>query len=1524
MYDFEKYYADMDVKADVNIDLSGVRIENPEGNPNEHVTNNVVYYVTGVSLSNDELFANPVFLSINDRLQIVTGEGVDQEFYYVALYHPLGDILESDVAHAWSPKEKREISLTLDSGEGIIYNVLHDSTGAPVTSYTHAKLYITPRYEFITGNGKDNITSPVFLGNMGPLGVNQNVISNNSNVGSLSVTMQTIYSVLGLNGRRKGNLKQIRKLNEDKTGRRNAVIGYDLFRKRINQISEWCSENNYGVDVKYYDGTFSTPLPEGVVDATPIEYITDRKKARHKHHVYVMACKNADIAHTDMKRFTSFNDAYGTNGFLDQFLNPGAESSKLVDDLRSSGAGVTALIPPLKDAVKGMFYPREDIENDFYEGFETVFNDLKLALGIMKKYLSSSTTDTFKQLDQKYTRYGKENNQLAFDLDSLTNSFAENYHVINRDKVNPSGIFATGNDGNAEQLVTVYPRVFQIGGQFDDMLNTLVTWCAAPSATDPTHTGVGFRYAYSGSGEYAESNDTWDYTWDKTVISMSWSEVLEVLVDSYNMVLKQAGETPLGIEELHITDTSFSNGYSGQEDADPRVRQCKRYIEMVAGWMNLFRDKNTQYDMQALLATHPLNPGETVMSWLSRLSMEGIVKWNLHGNYNVIAWEKSSSPSGGVVAYSDFTPSFTPEWGVDPDSGDDIDNAIRAAFLMKDAYKEMRSELVSRAFSMNPYKAVKAWLALEDASDSIAEFNETLDRIVWYQAFVNESVFTNKSMYRDLSMWLNSSGSEDDPGFLKLGFSPWTLPARFMVPVAMYRKVRKKYKRWGFTRHRTVKVYDGVRWAEVRFYDLNVYNEYPQVEETPGNTVDLNIGCEIAQVGDTWYLNFDEPLPESVTNAGSGEVKFNDLMQSTVQVVFDSDMSAHATETPTIMGTHVAVSAKVPPEKSRNDSENKSSVTIHAKMPSLPYDEEIRKKAFVEFGPFSQDKMFEVSRYGSGGFGTDPDAPRVDGWKFFRPTSRKIEDMREGIGLYDKVAFLVSILKHEFGDKRVELINTWRSSEDQKGICTGGAESEMLSWHNYGLAAKILIYQNDCTTPIVDMSDDMKRLVKVARAFTEICGDGRIGAPCNVVWCGRVAVSPSLFDWEFLPIGVGHKDAFRFREAIMSQRDPILEYSYVDVDAAGFVTERPRDNGPFVLKKSSAYKNALIIRDHHFVSPDRIQNYNTPSDIVLYDVVEYIDLVNLKMNANGNKLGDRGNMYEWKAMNDASCEQLIRYFALTNNIKSAKALIAGDYLEKYQAIEDAYYSRSPVDYVKGMLGVHYADTYISVDSVNDGSYISLSNGKMYVKSTDIMPDNVPTMIDMHGQQKVDNNHIKRGVWRNGVFYGEDEIEIPFIESDTPVIEGYLDGVPVQGEAMYIHQLLASEIHKEFLKIRDMFERYKGAVMFDRFQDGPNASKFNQLENEFGAIAAQDLMDFDELESIIAQNNIDSIDPSGEHSGVSYEKVVDNALLAGMRKAVKTSERMHITDRGGGLTPGEIYRAIMEGRAPGANDIMSNR
>jgi hypothetical protein len=128
-----------------------------------------------------------------------------------------------------------------------------------------------------------------------------------------------------------------------------------------------------------------------------------------------------------------------------------------------------------------------------------------------------------------------------------------------------------------------------------------------------------------------------------------------------------------------------------------------------------------------------------------------------------------------------------------------------------------------------------------------------------------------------------------------------------------------------------------VRWAEVRFYDLNVFGEYPQVEETPGNTVQLGKPATIEQVDNLWVVNFDETLPEEIWNAGSGELLFDDVSGTTLQVEFDNEMSAHVpndVDPPTLVGEHVVVSVKVPPERSRNDTENKTPVTVHLKAPA--------------------------------------------------------------------------------------------------------------------------------------------------------------------------------------------------------------------------------------------------------------------------------------------------------------------------------------------------------------------------------------------------------------------------------------------------------------------------------------------------------------------------------------------------------------------------------------------------------------
>ena len=1534
-YDFEKYYSDMTVKTEVNIDFSGVQIENPQGNPNEYVTNDVCYYISGITASNSESFDNSFSMPINGRLMITVTdpETGEVEKTFAGMYQPVSGIVDSGVATDWVPGKEKLTSVVLDpADDSITYTIIQDDIGKRGTynidargTYKYIKVDVFPRYEMISNLRDQTLIGRLAFANNAAT-VDQNVIGETSTT-NLPVTMKQIYGLLGLLQRRMVGSRWIHRYST-KTNT-NCVLGYDNFKKAMNFISDCCAENNYGVDVKYYDWNMSEPLPDGVEDATREDYKKNLKKAMKKHRDYLDAVRAADITRTNIPRSCSFDKAYNT--YLKKFLdNP--KIKPLVDDLRPGFGGVTALIPPIKDAVKGFFYPAEDIENDFYDQFSTVYEGLKVPMQLLKPYIKSETRLRLDDIGNTYSSIPSDDRSLAFDMDAMLNMMFSNYQGTRDSSI----VRARTCMGDTSKNFTVYPRVYQINGGVEiiDGVTQIASWGATPGIMDDdtfvkSVGGINFHYVNASSGDYSDTKNK--YMYNKSYQEWTANDIVDFIVDAYNWILKK--ENLVLVRGDHIR-AALKDGLSSVQDLTSDELRCVNFVTYVATWINLFKDKSRE-EVVALLANplYKMKPTEDIGAWITRArtiipGLSSKLDWN--DIYKVLTWTTSSNTADGLVEWHSFKPSFDYEWGIDPESDRDIDGAIQFACTMVNAYKELRAAMSYKALSLGYVTLFRTWSALEDVEPDVDNLKATMDRIRWYHAFVNETPFTNKSWYLNMSDWVGGTITDDAESkwLSKVNFVSWVLPARFMVPVAMYHKVRKKYKRWGRTRHKTVKVYAGVRWAEVRFYDLNVFSEYPQIEETPGKIVPLGIGCEISNyTGGQWVIDFDNELPEEVVNAGAGELTLGDENSTTVSVTVIGPMQATVAEEPSVSGEQVAVQIKIPPEPTRNDSDDKSPVTIHAKAPALPYDEEVRKRAFIEYGPFSQNRGFEVVRYGDGGFPGVNDEDRFDGWKVFRPTSRKLEDLRDGIGLHDKVAFLVSILKHEFGPSRVELINTWRSMEDQAGICTGGPESSMLSWHNYGLAAKILIYQNDGITPIVDMSDDMKKLVKIARAFTDICYNGQVGEPCNVVWCGRIVINPSLFDWEFLPIGVGHKDAFKFREAIMDQKDPLLECGYVDVDTAGYAQPEPPDDGsPYVIKNSTTYKGAIQINGKHYVSPDNIRNLVTPSDIVLYDIVEYIDLIRLKMNANGTELGPRANIYEWKSLNDAACSQLIRYFALIGNIKAAKSLIAGDFVEKYQAIEDAYYSTSVVDYVKGMLGSHYEEACVTIDSSRDAGYITISDGRLHIQSTDLIPDNVPTMIDMHGQQKVDSEHVKRGVWRDGVFYTVDEIEIPYVVTDEPVVDGYVNGEPAYGGAMLLHQALATELHNAFVKIRDMFERYSGQLMYDKFRDGPNADKFNQLENEFGAIAAQDLMSFDDLETLISQSEVESkadID-SNLDTGDIYEKVVNTAQLAGMRKAVQTRERMHITDKGGGLTPGEIYRAAIEGRAPGANDLMGRK
>ena len=141
--------------------------------------------------------------------------------------------------------------------------------------------------------------------------------------------------------------------------------------------------------------------------------------------------------------------------------------------------------------------------------------------------------------------------------------------------------------------------------------------------------------------------------------------------------------------------------------------------------------------------------------------------------------------------------------------------------------------------------------------------------------------------------------------------------------------------------------------------------------------------------------------------------------------------------------------------------------------------------------------------------------------------------------------------------------------------------------------------------------------------------------------------------------------------------------------------------------------------------------------------------------------------------------------------------------------------------------------------------------------------------------------------------------------------------------MRIHQVLASKIHRAFNDIKDKFESFSGSLMYDRIEDGPNANMADMLENEFGLIKAQDLLSFDELDTLLG-GILDATDGRERRvivDGSIYEKVVNNAQLAGIRKASLTKEHLHIKDMPTAKDAKTLYDLMQNGRGYTANDLL---
>lgn len=898
-------------------------------------------------------------------------------------------------------------------------------------------------------------------------------------------------------------------------------------------------------------------------------------------------------------------------------------------------------------------------------------------------------------------------------------------------------------------------------------------------------------------------------------------------------------------------------------------------------------------------------------------SMESFVSNNSNLKVRVVDWYKgadveSDNPDDWDTELKDLIPLFQADSSTESAH---LHKKLKIVDDVDDIVDKFDAAIVAMAF-IQPAAAAILRVKLNSLKASVREFNRVVNRIKYFEYYTADSVFESKDMILKIS---DCYGVDINTGI------PITarFPARMLIPTRIYRKVKKKKRFLWFWRTVTKMQCIGIRWTEIRFINIGLYSKYPKDMYIPERT----IWFESDYTKSSSNIIVTKEIPQDLEPGKKVSVKIGGI---------DNPISATIVDAHTIaMDTSVNIPAKgqtqyfkVGLEDTKSGDET-TQVNLEYNLPYFPYDEEIRGYAFGTYGPFDQSRYAIKDRSGSFGSGKD-------GWKIFYDTSKEISDLRKGINIYPSVAYLLKILKDEFGQDRVELLETTRSVDDQRARCLGGSESAFLSWHNYGLAVKIMIYQDDLQTPIKDGSDDMMKLVEIARTFTADCLKGKYGARFNVVWCGRLTVGADLFDWEFLPIGVNHKDAPKFRDSLISQRDPIVDFSYVPAAkyAKSPSTQLLKDKTTqWIPKNSSVYQNADTFGGVRYVSPKSIRNFKFPKNLPLINLIEFIRMIQLKMDAYGTKMPNKGDMYEWFNKNRVAYQQLLVYFGMMGNLQSFRALLAGEYITRFKPIVLSYYSTDPIAFVKNFLGDEYYKVQIRAEDMIDAAYITLADGRLHIPCGDGRPYLPQSVDNMYDQKQVTKEHYQRGRWINGLFVPatkEDEYV-----SQSSVIGGYNNFVAVGGDAYILHAFIGDQIKQEFDAIVKMFEEYKGELMFDSFYNGPYADKYEQLENEFGIIEKQDLIDFDSLKGMLTvadlndQSNGNAITTKTTEDGTEYkdiyEKVVSNAEVAGMKLASLSSEHLEVNPpKAETVTVEDVYKILNNGNAPTANDIVNFR
>lgn len=328
------------------------------------------------------------------------------------------------------------------------------------------------------------------------------------------------------------------------------------------------------------------------------------------------------------------------------------------------------------------------------------------------------------------------------------------------------------------------------------------------------------------------------------------------------------------------------------------------------------------------------------------------------------------------------------------------------------------------------------------------------------------------------------------------------------------------------------------------------------------------------------------------------------------------------------------------------------------------------------------------------------------------------------------------------------------------------------------------------------------------------------------------------------------------------------------------------ENNPYIRDNSPALINAIQTDGGIWISPSDIRNLSLPNNLVLKDIQEFLFLVKNKFSANGTELTKNKNIYDWKLNNPISYRQLILYHSLIGNFNIVRALLAMDYVERFESFMISASNQNPIDFVKNFLGeTSYNNLKINIKLSSDAAYISPSDGKLYVRLTDIESKQPEGNGNTFGEKQLDPQHV-------------DFFSLPGdpLVSENPILN--------DSQLKFLHTLIRDQIVSEFKSIKDSFLNLSIDFLYDSIKIGSNSDVLNTLENEFGIISTQDLIPFNQLREMfnrieINKSTLNSPDPDGKTRGTGqniegaddtdpsqnqsiFEKLVSNAQTGGVQ------------------------------------------